>query len=1179
MHQFVIVPAEDSTFYLKEAHQFLHLDRLTAVKQYDIFEYEADTLNEAALQVFPNYEVTDDLEALAQPNSFRYRQILGQYDEVEEMTGRLVHDILQQTTTFHHSRVLRLEGLDQEETEAFKRYFVNETEIELVPFSALDYDMGQSDAKDLQQVQGFITFTDEQLADLIKDYSMDMADIRVVQAYFQAEGVNPTVFQLKVIDTYWSDHCRHTTFLTELTEITVEDGKYREAIEQAIAEYNDVRAHVYTDRHVKPVSLMDMGTINAKEAKRLGVLTNVDESDEVNACCIKIKVDVDGEEEDFLLYFKNETHNHPTEIEPFGGAATCIGGGIRDPLSGRSYVHQALRMVGAGNPTKAYEETRQDKLSQRVLAQRAVQGYSDYGNQIGQTAGYVKEFYHDGFEAKRMELGALVAAAPADAVVRQIPEPTDVVLLLGGPTGRDGLGAAVGSSMVQTEQSKELQGAEVQKGNPGIERKIIRLFRQPEATRLIKKCNDFGAGGVSVAIGELAPGLSIDLDQVPLKYAGMDPSEIALSESQERMAIVVAKSDVETFVSLAEAEDLMATPVATVTDSPYMVMNYKGEEVLRLRRDFLDSNGGKKTAQAHIISNDFEAERRDDRPIKEQLGDVKYASQKAIGQNFDFTIGKGTVLAPFGGKNQITEQEGMVAKIPVLGHETKSVSVMSGAFYPDIATQSPFHGAYYAVLASIAKTVGLGVPYPDVRLSFQEFFESLTSKEKWGKPTGALLGAFHALKQLDLASIGGKDSMSGTFEDLVVPPSLISFSVGKTTIDRVQSREFKATDSQIVLLKPDLTAEDLYLTDQLKEMFETVDALLKDNQVRAIGLTNDKTIEQNVVEMALGNGIGASIDQHYLHQKYPVAYLIETRKGLDVPMGEVIGETTATNEVVLDQTYALPELLATYAKPLADVFTDIPFEEKMPVAQPLEVPTITSDCRVLIVVTNGVNGEYDLKETFRQYTKQVDTFIIQEELDYKGSIARLKEKMMAYDILAFADGSIFSNRLFYGEGMSLILNDLKDALTIFMEKHYVLAVGAAMAGFVNNGWLEFGKAQPGTHLHYQNNPYDKYIATTVPVNVVKDSPFAPKGSYTTALSGYTLTLTSDDTVDLTDQILSRYATFIAGVDGIDAMVDPSGHLLGINSNTERFFAGGVKNVSVHESPLIANLVKVAKQTK
>lgn len=1174
MSQFVVVPAVDSSFYLKEAKHFLGLSNLKAVKQYEIYEYD-DNVNAIAFNAFKDYEIHDDIKYLDRENSFRFRQILGQYDELDEMTGRLVHDILHQDVVFHHSRVMELEGLNKAETEQFLDYFVNETEIELVPFTALSYDMGVSPAKDLAHVEGFIDFDDAQLRDLIKDYSMDMSDIHVVQDYFKAEGVDPTIFQLKVIDTYWSDHCRHTTFLTELKKIEVKDGQYKEAIEKVIDEYNDVRSKVYKGKSAKLVSLMDLGTINAKYAKKLGLLDNQDVSDEVNACCIKIKVDVDGKDEDFLLYFKNETHNHPTEIEPFGGAATCIGGGIRDPLSGRSFVHQALRMVGAGDPTEAYKDTLPDKLPQRVLAQRAVTGYSDYGNQIGQTAGYVEEFYHPGFKAKRMELGALVAAAPANAVVREEPVAGDVVMLLGGPTGRDGLGAAVGSSMTQTEQSKELQGAEVQKGNPGIERKIIRLFRNPEATRLIKKCNDFGAGGVSVAIGELAPGLDIQLDKVPLKYEGMDPSEIALSESQERMAVVIAAKDVEHFVALAHDEDIEATTVAEVTNSPYMVMNYNGEEVLRLRRDFLDSNGGKKEAEAIVASDSFDEELRDDRDIEAQLRDIRNASQKAISQNFDYTLGKGTVLVPFGGKNGITPQQGMVAKIPVLGHETHTVSVMAGAFLPYIAEKSPFHGAYYAVVQSIAKAIALGAPRQELRLSFQEFFESMESAEKWGKPTGALLGAFHALTQLKLGSIGGKDSMSGTFKDATVPPSLISFAVAPTKDALVNSRELKQTNSKIVMLAVEPSEDGLFDTEDLEKAFDTIQALITNSDVRAISITGDKTVEVNLVEMALGNGIGFEMNADIAHQKHPLAFLIEVANDVEIPGAIEIAKTTTDGQAVIDgQSYDLATLAEAYTQPLADVFSDVTFEEKAAVKPAVEVPDVHNEARVLIVVTNGVNGEYDLYETFKRYTPNVDTFVIREELDYDASIDELKSRMADYNILTFADGSIFSDRPAKGYGLSLILDDLRGELKAYLKDHYVLAVGSALAAFVEAGWMEFGEAKEGTQLHYVTNPFEKFISTTVDANVIHASDFASEGSYTTALASYTLAL-EGDTQQFGDQILSTYTSFLPGKQGIDALTDPSGHILGINSNTERFYENGLINTPFHEAPFIANLVKLA----
>ncbi|UUX35020.1 phosphoribosylformylglycinamidine synthase [Fundicoccus culcitae] len=1177
MSKFIVVEANDASFLLKEAHQFLGLNDLESVKQYDVFEVSLVDELDAILPLFDQGVIVDDLSDYETATSFRYRQILGQYDEVQEMTNHIVNNLRGHDLALYHSRIVDLVGLkDAAAVDRFKAYFINKTEAEVVGFGHLDYDMGISPATDLQTVVGFNGLDEAGLVALIADYSMDLADIKVVQDYFKAEGVEPTVFQLKVIDTYWSDHCRHTTFMTELSEITVADGAYQAAIEATIAEYNQVRASVYADRaQPKAVTLMDLATINAKDAKKLGILTNVDESDEVNACCIRIKVDVEGDEEDYLLYFKNETHNHPTEIEPFGGAATCIGGGIRDPLSGRSYVHQAMRITGAKSPLMAYDDTRSGKLPQRVITQKAAQGYSDYGNQIGQTAGYVHEYYHDGFEAKRMELGALVAAAPVDYVIRIKPEAGDKVILLGGRTGRDGLGAAVGSSMVQTEKSLALQGAEVQKGNPTIERKIIRLFRQPDATRLIKKCNDFGAGGVAVAIGELADGLIIDLDKVPTKYPGMDPSEIALSESQERMAVVVSAEDVASFVALAQAEDLEASVVATVTDSPYMVMRYEGQEVLRLKRDFIDSNGGAKTAVAEIHAEAITGFFKDDRSILEQLADVNNASQAALAQNFDFTIGKGTVLAPLGGKNQITPQEGMVAKIPVLGKDTDTASVMTVSFKPELATVSPYHGAYYAVVNSIAKAVALGVPYQDLRLTFQEFFERMENAVNWGKPTAALLGAFKAMKQLDLAAIGGKDSMSGTFEDLQVPPSLVSFAVAATDARKVVSRELKATDSQLWVLKAEMNAADIIETEDLIALFETVHTLINQGLVRAISTFDDKTLEVNLVEMALGNGIGFHIDGRYLNQKVGLGFILEVADDLALVEGAVsVGHTQAEAEAVLDgATYSLVDLAAAYGAPLAEVFTEVVLVDREAPKAALEVPVFVSQAKVLIPVMTGVNGEYDLYESFKRYTDHVDFFVVKEELDYAASVKELASVMHNYDVLAFPDGSILSNRLAYGQAMALLIEDLGDDLMVFLQTKYLLAVGASFAGFVRSGLMEFGRVQAGTTISFKANPYEKFVSTVVEANVVRESAFASVGSYSTALAGYELIVDLDEAT-FEDQILSKYTRFFDGAVGVDAMVDPSGHILGVNANFERFNRDGFNNLDVHEAPFIGNLLKV-----
>lgn len=1178
MSKFIVVPANDSSFLLKEAHNFLKLSSLKAVKQYDVFEVLADQDLSAIVPLIPGGKLLDDLSIYELPTNFRYRQVLGQYDEIQEMTQRLVSNFRHHNVTLFHSRIIALPGLDEKAIKTFKAYYLNETEVEEVSFASLNHDMGVSSATDLQKLIGFNDLNETGLLELLEDYSMDLADIKVVQAYFQAEADEPTIFQLKVIDTYWSDHCRHTTFMTELATIQVSKGDYQAAIEATIAEYNQVRATVFGERFsTRPVTLMDLATINTRDAKRLGLLDNLDESDEVNACCIRIEVDVEGTPEDYLLYFKNETHNHPTEIEPFGGAATCIGGGIRDPLSGRSYVHQAMRITGAKKPTLPYEATRSGKLPQRVISQRAAQGFSDYSNQIGQSSGYVREYYHDGFEAKRMELGALVAAAPVDHVVRIKPEASDLVILLGGRTGRDGLGAAVGSSMVQTEQSLELQGAEVQKGNPSIERKIIRLFRNAEATRLIKKCNDFGAGGVAVAIGELADGLIIDLDQVPTKYPGMDACEIAISESQERMAVVVDAADAAAFIALAEVEDLEANIVATVTDSPYMVMTYKGEEVLRLKRSFLDSNGGAKVADAIIQADSIKEFFKDERGILEQLSDVNNASQAALAQNFDFTIGKGTVLAPLGGQQQITPQEGMVAKIPVLGKDTHTASVMTVSFKPALATLSPYHGAYFAVANSVAKAVALGVPYQEVRLTFQEFFERMTDSTSWGKPTGALLGAFKLMKQLGLAAIGGKDSMSGTFEDLSVPPSLISFAVATTDARKVVSRELKASDSKLWLLSSQSNQDDLVDTAHLITLFSQIQDLIDRGVVRAISTLDDKTIEVNLVEMALGNLIGFELNQTYLNRKVPLGFLLEVASEVQMPeQAELIGKTQAELTVKLDKNYTLSELATAFGAPLADVYSEVRLSDLRSVEPAISVPEVSSNARVLIPVMTGVNGEYDLYETFKHHTEHVDFFIVKEELAYAESVKQLGQLMHTYDVLAFPDGSILSNRLAYGQAVELLLEDLQDDLERFLLDKHILAIGASFAGFVRSGLIEFGRIQKGTSLLFKNNPYEKFISTVVEANVVHTSPYASLGSYTTALAGYSLTLELEEAL-FTKQILSKYTRFFEGTSAVDAMTDPSGRILGVNANFERFNRDGVTNLVINEAPFIANLLNLVNK--
>ena len=658
-------------------------------------------------------------------------------------------------------------------------------------FRSIESEEVALDAKDLlntvhpvpesvKVLDGFTDLTREGLEAFRKEQGLAMSldDLVYFQNYFVSEKRNPSFTELKVVDTYWSDHCRHTTFMTELTNIEIEEGTLAAPIKEAFKVYKGMRRELYNNKD-KKVSLMDMATIIVKDLKAQGGLKEMVESDEINACTLEKAIEVDGNMEDYLVLFKNETHNHPTEIEPFGGAATCLGGAIRDPLSGRSYVYQAMRVTGAGDVTESMDETIPGKLPQRKITQTATNGYSSYGNQIGLATGEVKEYYHPGYKAKRLEVGAVVGAVKSDAVRREEPKAGDIIILLGGATGRDGCGGATGSSKEHTEDSLKQCGSEVQKGNPVEERKLQRIFRNPEFSRCIKRCNDFGAGGICVAIGEIAEGLIIDLDAVPVKYTGLDGTELAISESQERMAIAIEAKDFDKVVALCEKENLNAVKVADVTEEKRLIMQWRGEEIVNISRQFLDSAGVTQQREAYVTAPNWVQDTRTltKENVIDTFKDLNVASQKGLGLQFDSTIGAGTVLMPYGGKNQLTKEVGMVAKIPVLKGETTAATYMTHGFDPYLSEGSPFHGALYAVVESVAKLVALGADYKDTYLSFQEYFERLgEEKTKWGKPVAAILGTLTAQKALGIAAIGGKDSMSGTFEQLTVPPTLISFT-------------------------------------------------------------------------------------------------------------------------------------------------------------------------------------------------------------------------------------------------------------------------------------------------------------------------------------------------------------------------------------------------------------------
>ena len=835
--------------------------------------------------------------------------------------------------------------------------------------------------------------------------AMDEADLEFLQAYFRdTEKRDPSITEVRVIDTYWSDHCRHTTFNTILENIEIEP----EFIRNEFGRYLALRETVYAGKQAKPVSLWDLATIGAKALKQKGLLKDMDESEEINACSVKVKVDVDGKMQDWLLMFKNETHNHPTEIEPFGGAATCLGGAIRDPLSGRSYVYQAMRLTGAADPLTPIEKTMKGKLPQRKIVTTAAAGYSSYGNQIGLATGNVHELYHPGYAAKRMEVGAVLGAAPAENVVRERPEPGDVVILLGGRTGRDGCGGATGSSKSHTVESLETCGAEVQKGNAPEERKLQRLFRNPEASRLIRRCNDFGAGGVSVAIGELADGLHIDLNKVPKKYEGLDGTELAISESQERMAVVTAAKDAAAFMKLADAENLESTIVAEVTEEKRLVMELDGVKVVDISREFLDTNGAKRFADAKIAAPVWNDE-KSTLSVKERMealvSDLNVCSQKGLSERFDSTIGANTVLMPFGGKRQLTPSQAMACKLPVLNGETDTCSVMAWGYDPYVSSVSPYNGSQEAVITAVAKVVAAGGDHKHCWMSFQEFFGHTSSDPlRWGSPMSALLGALKAQMNLGIAAIGGKDTMSGTFEDLDVPPTLISFAVSTADANKVVSDEFKGEGHHVYLIRPSYDENHEPDYETVLDCFDRVKELIAEEKAMSVWTLERGGAAEGIFKMMLGNAIGFELDEgidtDQLFGRCAGAFLVETAEKLPEPF-EHIGMTTEEYVLKLGDTVLdMKELEKAYEGKLASVF---PYFDDKEQEKPEKISYRTDEKlhasyrverpHVLIPVFPGTNCEWDTARAFEKYGAEAEIFIIRNRTSEE--IAESAEKFAA----------------------------------------------------------------------------------------------------------------------------------------------------------------------------------------
>jgi len=996
------------------------------LNRYDVEDISKEDFELAKGTIFSEPQVDDVYDELpsfaAEDRVFAVQFLPGQFDQRADSAVQCIQLATQhERPTVASAKVYVISGISDEELARIKAHLINpvesmEASMELPKTLHTPFDV----PADVAVLEGFCELDQQGLQEFIDQYglAMDLGDITFCQKYFkETEKRTPTITEIRMIDTYWSDHCRHTTFSTNIEQVDIES----DYVKDAYNEYLELRKTLHAGKN-KPMTLMDLATIGAKALKKKGLLSALDESEEINACSVKIKVDIDGKEEEWLLQFKNETHNHPTEIEPFGGAATCLGGAIRDPLSGRAYIYQAMRVTGAGDPLTPFEQTIKGKLPQKKIVTTAAAGYSSYGNQIGLATGQVNEIYHPGYVAKRMEVGAVVGAVPACNVVREEPAAGDVIILLGGKTGRDGCGGATGSSKSHNVESLSSCGAEVQKGNPPEERKIQRLFRNGDVTRMIKRCNDFGAGGVSVAIGELADGLEIDLDLVPKKYDGLDGTELAISESQERMAVVVAKEDAQKFLDAADRENLMATVVAKVTEQPRLVMFWRGKRIVDLSREFLGSNGAAKytkviakapAQKAHCCKNK-------DLSVKEKfetiMADLNVCSQRGLSDRFDSTIGANTVVMPYGGKTQLTPSQAMVAKIPMLHGETNTCSIMSWGFNPYISDQDQFKGAQLAVVESIAKIIASGGSRSRCWLSFQEYFEKIgTDPEKWGKPFQSLLGGLKAQLELGCAAIGGKDSMSGSFEDIHVPPTLISFAVSTAKVNNVVTDEFKAAGDKVYLLAPEYDENGMPIYENIRKVFDHMESLIASGKVKAVYTLGMKGLGEALCKMSFGNRIGFAAQENLHHLFKPVygAFVFEASEELDT-FAKLIGCTTEEYTLQINgETVDLQEIQQKWEATLEPVYPRI---TKAPQET---VPTYNYQCverktssiklaqpRVLIPVFPGTNCEYDTARAFERAGAKADIVVIRNKTSeqIKESVELIREKIANSQIIAIPGG-------------------------------------------------------------------------------------------------------------------------------------------------------------------------------
>ena len=1031
----------------EEISSYLGIDSVTNVRvliRYDIENLSEETYSQALVTIFSeppvDFVYEESVPMGEGDTAFSVEYLPGQFDQRADSAEQCVkllneneEPVIRTATTY-----VLTGALTQEQTASIKSFCIN-------PVDSREADSEKPETlvtvfdtpADVESFDGFCSFGEEALKSLYDSLNLAMTfkDFLHIQKYYgEEEHRDPTVTEIRVLDTYWSDHCRHTTFSTELKDVTFTDGEYRGPIEETYNRYLADRAVIYKGRDDKFVCLMDLALMAMKKLRAEGKLEDLEVSDEINACSIVVPVTIDGETEEWLVNFKNETHNHPTEIEPFGGAATCLGGAIRDPLSGRTYVYQAMRVTGAADPTRPLDETLKGKLPQRKLVNGAASGYSSYGNQIGLATGYVKEIYHPDYVAKRMEIGAVMGAAPRKYVIRETSDPGDIIILLGGRTGRDGIGGATGSSKVHTEASIEVCGAEVQKGNAPTERKIQRLFRRPEVSIIIKKCNDFGAGGVSVAIGELAEGLKIDLDKVPKKYAGLDGTEIAISESQERMAVVVDPNDVDKFLAFAGEENLEAIPVAVVTEEPRLVMSWRGKTIVDVSRAFLDTNGAHQEAKVVLEVPQKEGSLF----VKEEVGDVKetwlnvlaglnVCSQKGLVEMFDGSIGAGSVFMPYGGKYQLTETQTMVAKLPVLKGTTDTVTMMSYGFDPYLSSWSPYHGAVYAVVSSVAKIVASGGDYSKIRFTFQEYFKRMTEDPaRWGTPFAALLGAYNAQLGFGLPSIGGKDSMSGTFNDeqhgeINVPPTLVSFAVDIASHKHIITPEFKKAGSKIVVFHIEKDQYDLPVYGQIMDGYGKLHEDIKNGRIISAYAVEGHGLAEAVSKMAFGNKLGVKIEHHVDPRDFFAAgwgdIVCEVPDG---KVGELSISYTVIGEVTADGTFSygqavisMNEALDAWTGTLEDVFpTRSGVKQTEVTDQVYKAASIyvcrhkTAQPKVFIPVFPGTNCEYDSTRAFERAGAQVTTKVFKNMTaeDIRESVECFRREIAQAQIVMFPGG-------------------------------------------------------------------------------------------------------------------------------------------------------------------------------